>query len=43
MADILDGCLDALQDTPRDPGSLRERIAERTGDVDPLHYRFGAE
>ena len=40
MADILDGCLDALQDIPRDPGSLRERIAERTGDTDPLHYRF---
>ena len=40
MADVLDGCLDALQDTPRDPGSLRERIAERTGDTDPLHYRF---
>ena len=43
VADILEGCLDGLQDLPRDPGSLRERIAERTGDTDPLHYRFGAE
>jgi hypothetical protein len=31
---------ESIDDVPRDPCSFREAIAERTGDVDPEHYRY---